>query len=106
LHVYLLIIFLVLSISSSGSMTLGYSIPSTSQRSNSTAPPAPYTYNLDRFRQQDAYDDGAIHGRTTDQAYPSRDNIRVFYKARGTSALSTFNAAFHGTAPHGVGSDG
>jgi hypothetical protein len=58
-----------------------------------------YTYNLDRFLDQDMCDDATLHGRVPDHAFRPRPTACVpFYKARAANAIGHFEATFAASA--------
>jgi hypothetical protein len=57
------------------------------------------TYNIDRYVDQDIFDDGTIHGRVPDHASP--DGCVNFYEARARNIIAAFDAAHAQTAGAG-----
>ena len=80
--------------------TLGRSDHSGSQTgssTNSTTTPNSdgLPYNLDRFLEQDMFDDGTLHGRVPEDEFsPRPDDCEPFYEARAANAIAAFETAF------------
>jgi hypothetical protein len=56
-----------------------------------------YTYNLDRFLDQDMFEDGSLHGRVPEHAFHPRPKACIpFYTAKAANAIDDFNTAFSG----------
>jgi hypothetical protein len=62
-----------------------------------------YTYNLDRFLDQDMFDDATLHGRVPEHAFHPHPKACVpFYNARAANAIGEFETAFAGPAGSGA----
>jgi hypothetical protein len=55
-----------------------------------------YTYNIDRFLDQDIFEDANLHGRVPEHDFRPKPKACIpFYKAKAANAIEDFNTVFN-----------